>query len=135
MKIDRVGDTEDGEPVHQFSFENGAVEVVLLSYGASLRALRTPDRHGRRGDVVLGFETLEEYLADQPHFGATVGRFANRISGSRFLSTRNDQATKAYAMTMPSPPASTSQTSAGRPNNGAITESTPISNTALCGVL
>lgn len=47
-------------------------------------ALRTPDRAGRFENIVLGFDALEPYLAGTPYFGATIGRYANRIAGARF---------------------------------------------------
>jgi aldose 1-epimerase len=55
-----------------------------MTYGATLTALRTPDRHGRFENIVLGFDALEPYLAGTPYFGATIGRYANRIAGARF---------------------------------------------------
>jgi len=63
---------------------SGGVEVELVEYGAIITALRTPDRLGKLGDVVLGFDTLDEYLDRSPYFGAVVGRFANRIAYGRF---------------------------------------------------
>lgn len=84
MKVDVLGESPTGESIEQFAFRNGDCEIVLIGYGASLRVLRTPDRHGDLGDVALGFATLAEYCGDQPHFGATVGRLANRIAHARF---------------------------------------------------
>ncbi|MFV9505697.1 MAG: aldose epimerase family protein [Oscillochloridaceae bacterium umkhey_bin13] len=59
---------------------DAGIEAELLSYGATLMALRVPDRHGRLTDVVLGFDTLAGYLGRHPYFGSTVGRYANRIA-------------------------------------------------------
>jgi aldose 1-epimerase len=61
------------------------VEIELISWGATLVRWCTPDRDGRAGDVVLGFDTLEPYLARHPHMGSTVGRCANRIANARFV--------------------------------------------------
>lgn len=61
-------------------------EVVLLSYGAILQAMKTKDRNNKLVNVVLGFDTLEEY-ADQtlnPYFGGIIGRVSNRISNGEF---------------------------------------------------
>lgn len=55
-----------------------------MNYGAILLSLEAADREGRSADVVLGFRTLEPYLAEHPFFGAVVGRFANRIAGGAF---------------------------------------------------
>lgn len=60
------------------------VSAEVMTYGATLMALRTPDRGGRLESIVLGFDTLAPYLAGTPYFGATVGRYANRIAGARF---------------------------------------------------
>jgi aldose 1-epimerase len=60
------------------------VEASVIEYGAIITSLRTPDRHGQIGDVVLGFDRLDGYLAHSPYLGAVVGRYANRIAGGRF---------------------------------------------------
>lgn len=56
----------------------------ILTYGATLRALCVPDRDGRLTDVILGYDTVEEYETKGGFLGATVGRFANRIGNARF---------------------------------------------------
>jgi aldose 1-epimerase len=61
------------------------IEAKIMTYGATLVSLKTPDRAGRMGNIVLGFDTLEPYLAGVPYFGATVGRYANRIANGRFV--------------------------------------------------
>ena len=55
-----------------------------MSYGGAITSLKTPDRDGRFGDIVLGFETLEEYVHNPRYFGALIGRHANRIARGRF---------------------------------------------------
>jgi aldose 1-epimerase len=57
----------------------------LLAYGATLARLRVPDRHGRAGDVVLGFDAPEAWREDRSHLGSTIGRYANRIGNARFM--------------------------------------------------
>jgi aldose 1-epimerase len=47
-------------------------------------SLRVPDRHGKIADVVLGYDDLDGYVRDKAHFGATVGRYANRIAHGKF---------------------------------------------------
>ena len=59
-------------------------EVSIMSYGGAIASLKTPDRHGRFGDIVLGFETLDEYVSNPRYFGALIGRHANRIARGRF---------------------------------------------------
>jgi len=56
-----------------------------MTYGATIVSLKTPDRAGRHQNIVLGFDTLAPYLAGVPYFGATVGRYANRIANGRFV--------------------------------------------------
>jgi aldose 1-epimerase len=80
----RFGTTPKDEVVDGFRLERDGISAELMSYGAALVSLMAPDRTGRLGHVVLGFDTLAPYLGDQPYFGATIGRFANRIAGARF---------------------------------------------------
>jgi aldose 1-epimerase len=79
------GTTADGRPVHLFRLENGrGVRAEILSYGALLHRLVVPDRGGRRGDILMGTDTLAGYEANTAYFGAMVGRCANRIRQGRF---------------------------------------------------
>lgn len=78
------GTTADGQPVEALTLDNGVLSCQLLTFGAALRALWVPDRDGNRVDVVLGYDTLEEYQSRDGYLGAVVGRFANRIAGGRF---------------------------------------------------
>lgn len=71
-------------PVELYTLTNGPLSASVATYGGTLVRLSVPDRDGEPGDVVLGFDTLDGYLADQGCFGALVGRVANRISGARF---------------------------------------------------
>lgn len=73
------------QPVYLFTLTNSAGSVVkLTNYGARVVAARVPDKKGRLDDVILGFDSLKAYLEDQSFMGATIGRFANRISNARF---------------------------------------------------
>lgn len=78
------GVTPAGEQVEIITLNNGTLSCSILTYGAILRSLCVPDRSGIPVDVVLGFDTLEEYLSDTEYIGAVVGRFANRIAAGRF---------------------------------------------------
>jgi aldose 1-epimerase len=74
-----------GRPVRAFElFNNGGMVARVTEYGATLLQMWVPDSAGKRGDVVLGFDTVEEYEAHGWFFGATVGRVANRIGDSKF---------------------------------------------------
>jgi aldose 1-epimerase len=60
------------------------MEATITNYGGIVVTLKAPDRNGRFDDVVLGFETIEGYLQDQPYFGALIGRYGNRIGKAQF---------------------------------------------------
>jgi aldose 1-epimerase len=79
------GKTPDGKQVTLFTIENqNGCKARVMDYGAILTELWLPDRDGKLGDVVLGFDTLQGYLDGHPYFGATVGRVANRIAKGKF---------------------------------------------------
>src|ERR1044072_468140 len=59
-------------------------EVSVTNYGGAVTSLKTPDRDGNFGDIVLGFESLDDYVHNPRYFGALIGRHANRIAGGRF---------------------------------------------------
>ena len=61
-----------------------AMMVKIITYGGRVTELRVPDRNGVFGDIVLGFNNLDQYLADNPYFGALIGRVGNRIAKGRF---------------------------------------------------
>lgn len=75
----------NGRPVHLYTLANAAgLRMAVTDYGARVVSLSVPDRQGRLEDVVLGYETLGEYLHDGPYFGAPCGRYANRIAHGKF---------------------------------------------------
>ena len=75
----------NGEAVEVFTLTNAAgIELRVMTYGAAIVSLKTPDRSGRLANIVLGFDDLDPYVAGTRHFGATVGRYANRIANGRF---------------------------------------------------
>jgi aldose 1-epimerase len=79
------GTLADGRGVECFTLRNArGLEVRVMTYGAALVAVRAPDRNGALDDIVLGFDSLDAYVAHSPYFGATVGRYANRIANGRF---------------------------------------------------
>lgn len=87
MQIERrlFGTHQDGTPVYAYTMENAnGVQVELISYGAAVRTLLVPDRHGSKADVVLGYDDLAGYQADNCYFGATIGRIGNRIRNAAF---------------------------------------------------
>ena len=77
--------TLDGKDVQLFTLENeNGLSMSVTNYGATVTKLSTPDRSGELTDIVLGFDTLEEYPEKSPYFGCIVGRVANRIAGGTF---------------------------------------------------
>jgi aldose 1-epimerase len=77
--------TVDGRAVEQFTLTNkNGIEVKAITYGGIITSIKTPDRTGAMGDIVLGFDSLDGYLAGHPFFGALVGRYGNRIAKGRF---------------------------------------------------
>ncbi|MBT4099237.1 MAG: galactose mutarotase [Gemmatimonadetes bacterium] len=84
MARDTFG-TIDGESVALFTLANDRGAVVRITeYGGTLVSVSVPDRFGESADVVLGFDTLEEYQTKSGSLGVIVGRFANRIAAGRF---------------------------------------------------
>lgn len=80
------GRTSDGTEVILYTLRNDQnVTVKIITYGGIITSLQVPDKEGKTADIVLGFNTLEEYLGEHPYFGAIVGRCANRIAGGRFM--------------------------------------------------
>lgn len=78
------GTSADG-PVDLYTLTNAhGIEARVATYGATLVSLKTPDRGGQFRNIVLGFDSLEPYLAGVPYYGATVGRYANRIAKAHF---------------------------------------------------
>ena len=79
------GTGPDGEEVYLYALRNGnGVEASITNYGGTVTSIITPDRNGVFGDVVLGYETLDEYIRNPRYFGALIGRFANRIAEGKF---------------------------------------------------
>jgi aldose 1-epimerase len=79
------GTLPDGTAVEVYTLTNvNGIEVRAITYGGIIVSLKTPDRDGRLGDIVLGFETLAGYLGKSPYFGSLVGRYGNRIAKARF---------------------------------------------------
>jgi aldose 1-epimerase len=82
----RFGTLDDGTAIGLYRLKNAKGSTAkVISYGASLTELWMPDRSGKLGDVVLGFDNLQGYTGKHPWFGATVGRVANRIANGKFI--------------------------------------------------
>jgi aldose 1-epimerase len=83
------GKLPDGKPVHVYTLKNADLEVRITDYGARIVSLMTKDRDGKMGDVVLGYNSVDGYLAErtagaETYLGAIVGRYGNRIRNGKF---------------------------------------------------
>jgi len=79
------GKTPEGVPVDIYTLKDGAIEARVITYGGIVQSLKVPDKSGKSADVVLGFDTLDEYVkGNKAYFGAIIGRYANRIAGGKF---------------------------------------------------
>lgn len=79
------GNLPDGRPVYRYLLQNkNGMSVAILDFGATIQQLLVPDRQGRTGDVILGYDDLYSYYADRAYHGAVVGRVCNRIAGASF---------------------------------------------------
>ena len=78
------GSTE-GQDVSLYTLTNErGFEVTITNYGGAVVSLKTADRNGSLADVILGFDTLEEYVRNSRYFGGLIGRHANRIDRGKF---------------------------------------------------
>jgi len=94
------GTMPEGTAVDLYTLTNtDGLVCKIITYGAVITELHVPDRTGRMGDVVLGFDNLPQYLKESPCFGAVVGRVANRIAKGRFTIDG-----KTYTLAINNPP-------------------------------
>lgn len=87
LKIDKIqfGETMDGTDVDQFILSNNnGMEIRIITYGGVITSWTAPDKNGNYKDIVLGYNTLAEYVAETPYFGALIGRYGNRIAKGKF---------------------------------------------------
>ncbi|WP_130617122.1 aldose epimerase family protein [Dyella amyloliquefaciens] len=84
-KRETFGNMPDGTHVEAVVLDNGhGMTARILALGASLQSLTVPDRNGKGANIVLGYGSLDGYLKKPQYFGATVGRYANRIAKGHF---------------------------------------------------
>jgi aldose 1-epimerase len=102
MKVEQAvfGKTDDGQEVKIYTLRNAHGMVVkLIDYGAAIQSLKMPDKNGKPLEMQQGYDTLKEYLEYGSHFGAAVGRFANRIARGKFTLDG-----KEYSLAINNPP-------------------------------
>ena len=79
------GTMPDGTAVEQYTLSRENISCDIITYGGALRSIRVLDRDGNTKDILLGFDTLEDYRKQIGYLGALVGRYANRIGKGRFV--------------------------------------------------
>lgn len=86
MKISsKVFGEVNNQVVHSYTLQNNKnIEITCLTYGCIISDIRMPNSKGEMESIVLGFDTIEDYIADSPYFGAIVGRVAGRIKEGTF---------------------------------------------------
>jgi aldose 1-epimerase len=85
VKKSVFGKTKDGREAHLYTLSNkSGMQVVVSDFGGTVVSIKVPDRNGKIGDVVHGYDALAGYQEGTASFGATVGRYANRIGGAKF---------------------------------------------------
>lgn len=80
------GKLTDGTPIEKYTLSNShGMKVSVITYGAVLQSVIVPDKQGTADDVLLGFDDPQSYQKNaDPHFGATIGRYGNRIADGTF---------------------------------------------------
>lgn len=86
IKIVDFGKLDDGKKISKIIIENkNGTKASFISYGAIWAEMFVKDKTGKLRDVVQGFDDLEGYLHNEPHLGAPIGRYANRIGNAKFI--------------------------------------------------
>jgi len=86
MQKQSFGKTEDGQQMDLYTLANkNGMKVTITNFGASVVSIIVPDKDGKIADVVLGYDDVAGYEGGKASIGATVGRYANRIAGGKFV--------------------------------------------------
>ena len=81
----KFGKLDDGSAIDKYVMTNkNGMEVSVISYGGRIVSLKVPDKNGKLENVTLGFDNIEDYVSENPFFGALVGRYGNRIAKGKF---------------------------------------------------
>lgn len=90
----------DGKKVNLYTLTNAnKIEMKVTNYGGIITSLKVPDKNGHFDDIVLGYNTLAEYIKNNPYFGAIIGRYGNRIKLGKFTLEGNE-----YTLATNNPP-------------------------------
>lgn len=75
----------DGKEVYLFTLSNDkGTEVKISNYGGTVTSFITPDKNDKKSEIIVGFDSLNQYLQKPPYFGALIGRYGNRIANAKF---------------------------------------------------
>lgn len=86
IKSEPFGTAPNGQQVQLYTLTNAnGMTVKITNYGAIVTSIQIPDRDGNMGEVALGFDNIDGYVPNDPHFGGIVGRYANRIAKGKFI--------------------------------------------------
>lgn len=80
--VKKWGLLPDGTMCHIIQLSYNDISLYVSDYGATFQSMFVTDSSGTQHDIILGYDTPEEYYYDQQNFGGTMGRFANRIAGA-----------------------------------------------------
>src|SRR3982074_2955011 len=83
-KMRHFGMLADGSPVELYTLRTAELEVVVSTFGGRIVDLKMIGPGDEGTSVVLGFDSLDQYIADRAYMGALIGRYANRIAQSQF---------------------------------------------------
>lgn len=85
IQVDSLGVLLSGETINQYTLTNkNGLQMQVINYGGTITSLKTPDKGGTIEEVVLGCDSLHQYLEGTPFFGSLVGRYGNRIAKAEF---------------------------------------------------
>lgn len=85
IQKNKFGMTTDGQPVYAYTLTNpSGASMTAITYGGIITQIKVPDKNGNIGDVVLGFDNVQQYENEATYFGAIIGRYANRIANGEF---------------------------------------------------
>ena len=85
------GNTKDGKSVEIYTLTNSrGSEATIITYGGAVVSLKVPDKSGKLGDVVLGFNSIADYERHTAFFGALIGRYGNRIAKGKFTLDKHE---------------------------------------------
>ncbi|OAQ40323.1 galactose mutarotase [Pedobacter psychrophilus] len=91
LKKENFVDSINGKETQLYMIKKGAVTAYFTNYGARLVSLLVPDKNGAPTDVVVGFGSVKDYVnSSEPYFGATIGRYGNRIAKGKFSIDGNE---------------------------------------------